>query len=827
MFRPTIARQLPAAAALALSFLLCGCPGEEEPGPVAHFRVEFDTAALNLRLLRDDSLLLSFTSSSLQLGTVPALDDNRSYDPFFPLEEVSWHTMSSAEMSAESGGRSEFLLRFGDDYQALLTLVEHEPGRVEATLMPQPGPSPIAFYRLVPRVDAQEGFYGLGSVVDTPEHRGKVRAMQLELDTSVESLNNEAHVPVPLLIGTRGWGLFVEDPHPGLFEVATWAPDRVQVTYGTGMDSAQGFRFHLFAADHPLDITRRYYDTTGDPLLPARWALGPWVWRDENEDEAQVRSDLQTIRDLDLATSAYWIDRPYASGVNTFDFDPNLFPDPQGMIDSAHDLGFRMALWHTPYVDPEQSPVLHQEALDGGFFPPHTPNIVNQWSAPIDLTNPEAYQWWQELIRRYTDMGIEGFKLDYAEDVVVGLEGGRLAWEFSDGSDERTMHEGYTRLYHQVYAETLPPSGGFLLCRAGAYGDQVHASVIWPGDLDATMNPHGAEASDDGQSYTATGGLPASLVYGLSLGPSGFPFYGADTGGYRHAPPDKETFTRWFQQTALSTVMQVGTNSNDVAWEFEEDNGFDAEMLDWYREFTRLHLRLFPTLWTYAQRLAVDGRAIARPLGLAHPELGVHPADTYLLGDNLLVAPVVVYGDRERAVTLPAGAWVDWFSGEQYEGPGEVTVAAPLSKLPLFLRAGGIVPLLREGIDTMAPTTLPDEVDSYATDPGLLHARIFPGAASSFALFDGSTLSQQATDGALTLGYAEGAEFQSGALFEVMAMAGPPTSVTLDGSALEQSSAESLASGTSGWSWSEQWGGSLQVMVPAGSHEVVVLSSSR
>ena len=143
-----------------------------------------------------------------------------------------------------------------------------------------------------------------------PEHRGKVRAMQLEIDASVDSLNNEAHVPIPLLIGTRGWGLFVEDPHPGLFEVATWAEDRVQVTYGTGMDSAQGFRFHLFAADHPLDITRLYYDTTGDPLLPARWALCPWVWRDENEDEAQVLGDLQTLRDLDLATSAYWIDRP-------------------------------------------------------------------------------------------------------------------------------------------------------------------------------------------------------------------------------------------------------------------------------------------------------------------------------------------------------------------------------------------------------------------------------------------------------------------------------------------------------------------------------------
>jgi len=807
--------------------MLHGCPAEQDPPAAAHFRVDYDSASTTLRLWRDELALLSFPASGLQLGTVPSLDENRSYDPFFLAEEITWHTVSAAEVSSPGDSISEVLLRFGTGYQATLTLLEHEPGRVEATLIPQPGPSPIAFYRLVPKVDSQEGFYGLGGVLDTPEHRGKVRAMQLEVDPDVDSLNNEAHVPIPLLIGTRGWGLFVEDPHPGLFEVATWADDRVQITYGTGPDSLDGFRFHLFAADHPLDITRGYYNTTGDPLLPARWALGPWVWRDENEDEAQVRNDLQTIRELDLATSAYWIDRPYASGVNTFDFDPALFPDPQGMIDFAHDMGFRMALWHTPYVDPEQSPELHQQALDGGFFPPTSPNIFNQWSAPIDLSNEAAYLWWQELIRRYTDMGIEGFKLDYAEDVVVGLAGGRLAWEFSDGSDERTMHTDYTRLYHRVYAETLPDDGGFLLCRAGAYGDQVHASVIWPGDLDATMNLHGAEASDDGEAYTATGGLPASLVYGLSLGPSGFPFYGSDTGGYRHPPPDRETFTRWFQQTALSTVMQVGTNSNDVAWEFDEANGFDQQMLDWYRDFTRLHLRLFPYEWSYAQRLALDGRPIARPLGLAYPDLGSHPPHTYLFGEHLLVAPVVVYGDRDREVPFPPGKWVDWFNGELFEGPAHTNVDAPLDKLPLYLRQGGIVPLLRPTIDTTSPTAFPDLVDSYDNDPGLLYPRVFPGAASSFELFDGSRIAQQATADGFSLSYTDGSEFQQGAVFAVMAVASPPAAVALDGDAMPEAAADSLAQSNSGWAWSEDSGGMLHIRVPAGSHEVHVVSATR
>ena len=145
----------------------------------------------------------------------------------------------------------------------------------------------------------------------------------------------------------------------------------------------------------------------------------------------------------------------------------------------------------------------------------------------------------------------------------------------------------------------------------------------------------------------AVGGLPASVVYGLSLGPSGFPFYGADTGGYRHSPPDKETFTRWFEQTALSSVMQIGTSTNDVAWEFDPETGFDAEMLDWYRIYVRLHLRLWPYEWTLARNIAEDGRPIQRPLGLQYPQLGEHPDDIYMFGDDLLVAPVLERGQRE------------------------------------------------------------------------------------------------------------------------------------------------------------------------------------
>ncbi len=468
------------------------------------------------------------------------------------------------------------------------------------------------------------------------------------------------------------------------------------------------------------------------------------------------------------------------------------------MIDRAHAAGLRMALWHTPYLE-EAATTLRAEAVSQGFFPPRTGLRLNSWSEPIDFTNSDAFDWWQGLIRRYTDMGIEGFKLDFGEDLVAGIGGARTPWEFQDGSTELTMHYGFTLLYHRAYAETLPSNGGFLLCRAGRWGDQRNVSVIWPGDLDATFAAHRArETGRDGGSYNAVGGLPASVIMGLTLGPSGFPFFGADTGGYKHSPPDEETYVRWFEQTALSTVMEVGDSSSQPPWVYTAENGRDEDTLALYRRYARLHLRLFPYVWSYAKRLDVDGRAIQRALGLAHPELGVHPSDEYLMGDHLLVAPVLARDARARTVVFPEGAWFDWWDLGVHSG--EETVEAPLEKLPLYLRAGGIVPMLRPAIDTLSPATDP-EVESYAADPGVLFVRIATGPASSFELYDGTRIEQ--SDAGIAL--ASGGVFTSGFTLELIGYP-PPGVVEIDGGAAE---------------WTDE-DGLISVAVPAGEHQVTV-----
>ncbi len=777
---------------LSVSFGACGEDGEQPflagpplpPGAVAiggEHRLVLNQESGAIVLERRGVPLVSLPLQGWQLGCVSVVEEQYNYDPFplyrpngvyQPLAGLHWVTPRAFSIRDRTANALLLELEYPQGERASLVIRLAATGRFEAHWRPV-GDS-IAYFRLRIPVSGAEAFYGLGEYYDDVNHRGKLRAMQIELDPEIESRYNEAHVPIPLLLSTAGWGVFVESDFPAVFDVAHTDPAVVETTWGTGVASREGLRVHWLLAEHTLDLTRHYYEVTGAFRLPPPWVYGPLVWRNENRDQEQLEADLRAMRRLDLAASGVWIDRPYATAVNSFDFDPEKFPEPERMFRLAQALGYRMALWHSPYLDRSHpaTAALRAEARAENFFPPRFGLLLNDWGEPIDFTNPEAVRWWQRLLQSYVQLGVHGFKLDYGEDVVTGVSARRNRWQFFDGSDDRTMHSRYQWFYHSAYAGVLPAEGGLLLVRHAVFGDQRHGVVVWPGDLDANFARHRERVETDGSAYVAVGGLPAAFVAGLNLASSGFPLYGSDTGGYRHGPPDKELFTRWFQQTALSTVMQIGTGTSDVAWEPTPANGFDAEMLDWYRDYTRLHLRLFPYIWTYLHALTSNGRPVLRPFGLAYPELGAHPWDQYFVGDDLLVAPVVERGARERAVLFPPGRWLDWWDGTAYVGPATQRVPAPLPRLPLFVREGAVIPLLRPTIDTLSPAEDSAAVDSLAGNPGVLYSRIVPGTSSGFALFDGTYLAQSTTrrtNGQLTieLEYRPGAWFRSGAVFEI------------------------------------------------------------
>ncbi len=767
-----------------------------------------------LTLSRGGRALLVFHADAFQVGTVTDLDAGDSFDPYWlavdapppPPDGLAWHTAKRLSLVSASGDA----LVIDVDTARLSVMPEGKDGFAAKLTTTA---ASAAYLRIRSDADPTEGFYGLGEWPSEVDHRGKLIPAQMEVDAMSESSDDENHVPVPLVLGTTGWGMFVESRRPGAFDLARQSATMIEVTFGTGADTPSGLAFHLFTADQPLDLLGRYFDVAGYPGLPAPWALGPLLWRDGTRDQAQVIDDISQIRSRHLATSGMWFDHPYSTGVETFDFAAK-FPDPMTMLGALHDAGFRYGLWQVPYTAPSSSGDPAQMELDyatsHGFFPPTTAILLNPWGKPIDFTNPAAYEWWRENLRTYTEgYGVEGFKLDYGEDVVVGLSGRRAPWKFADGSDELTMHYGYQLLYHKIHHDLLGGSNGLLLCRTGRWGDQVNAMIIWPGDLDATMGHAGDPLPNS--SMLAVGGLPAALAKGIGLSASGFPFYASDTGGYRMSPPNKETWVRWVEANAVWPAMEVGDASSEMPWEFTAANGRDQEALDIFTRYASLHLRLFPYIWTYAQQIAKTGWPIARPAGLGDPALGAHPADEYFLGDYMFSAPVVTPGATSRAVQLPKGTWYGWWDGQP--ASGAVTAAADLGTLPLYLADGGIVAMLRPTIETLSPV-VGTTIDSFDTDPGVIWVRVAPASATAstaVALYDGTQL----TRGASSFGYQPGSVFAHGVMFEAIATPAAPAAVMANGSALAQQPSLAALETGDGWFWEPATGGTLWVHASA------------
>lgn len=620
----------------------------------------------------------------------------------------------------------------------------------------------VPYLRFEVRHDPAELLYGGGNLHDGPLLNGRRVPMQLEAEPALEPFYNERHVVVPLVVSSAGWALWVETKRAQAWDVGRTTPGVLEVTVGGPVGAV---RLHVFSVTHPLDVYRAYYRESGTPRVPPAWAFGPWFWRDETPGQGEatpdprhnpgVMHDLATIRDLALPTSAYWIDRPYASALNTFDFDPARYHDAPAMLAYARSQGFAMALWHTPYAI-EEAATEHADISKIEGFPDPAGAALNTFGAtPVDLTNPAVVDYWVDRLDDYISIGIEGFKLDFAEDVVHGLPGPRTnPWGFFSGADERTMWHDYAGLYHQTYRKALEAAdgGGFILARAGRAGGQTRVDVLWPGDLDADFAAHGEDKR--------VGGIPAALAYALSTSASGYPFFAADTGGYRHGPPDNEAYRRWFELTSVMPVMQVGGSDNQVPWE-REHFGWDAALLDDYRVHASLHLRLYPYVRALADALTSDapggGAPLVRPLGLAHPECGTEPGDQYLLGPALLVAPVVAPGVTRRSVVFPTGRWVNWWTGEIVEGRcAAIDVDAPLGRVPLWQREGTLVPLLRPDVQTLAPS---DSVDSAGTTPGALWIKVAGHGAGASS--DGAAFVSSAEDGGTRVVWTPGSRYRA------------------------------------------------------------------
>lgn len=719
----------------------------------------------------------------LSFGFVAAYDPSRNYDPWAlydpdqagSLPAIAWEGISSAAWNGDQlqltldNGAAAYLTRVdGSEGLSLRLALDDADGNE-----PEAGASAAPYLRVQVQTTDGEPLYGLGETFDAVNQRGHVRAMQIELDLASESSYNEAHVPVPFVFGADGWGLGLLSDEPAVIDAASEDPARVTAV----VNAPSGLDLDLFSAEDARDLPAQWARATALPRRPPDWALAPMLWRNQNSDDAEVLEDANAIRDGDYAFGVMWVDNPWQTTYNSMVPDPETFPGWDAMVDELHALGFRWMAWTTPYLE-EGDPDFDSYEADNLFV--DLPISFNDFGELVDLTSEEAQTRWQARVAAAKEIGIQGWKLDYGEDVQLGYGSARFSTTFSNGSDERTMHHRFVASYHGAYAAPYADGDRFLLGRAGAWGSAAITDCIWPGDLDSDFHTHG----QDGH----VGGLPAAIRGGQSLSLSGFPCFASDTGGYRHDRPDQETMIRWTEYSALLPVMQVGGGSEHNYWLLDGD--WTEAVSDAGRRYTQLHTRLFPYFQALLADAAEDGTPPLLPAALAGADPDAPHADTtFLVGPALLVAAVDEAGAETWDVGFPPGTWVDWWSGELVaEGPAEQTVDAPLGYGPLFLGAGAIVPMLREEIRTIAPSTA--GVASWSDDPGALTVRFVPGSGA-FQVRDGPELTGSQT--ALQIG-------ELGIYTEISVEVWSPDADTLllDGAAVETERQGSWLSATVG-----------------------------
>lgn len=517
----------------------------------------------------------------------------------------------------------------------------------------------------------------------------------------------KTYMPVPFFFTEAGFGLFANTPAYVKFDLGS--------THGVlGMNAkldrkSPALELYMFFGK-PAQVIRDYLSVTGRPVLPPKWAFGPWMSSNSWNTQREVIEQVDNMRRYDIPATVFvieaWSDEAtfyifndaqyeLKDGEHHFTYGDFRFipegkwPDPKAMVDYVHGAGLRLILWQIPAIKHFDVPENRQHALDEAYVireglcvmnSDGTPyRITDGWFAGsllLDFTNPRAREWWFNK-RRYllSDLGVDGFKTDggefiFDDDVV-----------FFDGSTGRDMRNRYPNVYVAAYNDFIG-KGRITFSRAGFTGAQRYP-LHWAGDQPSSF-AH----------------FRSILTAGLSANISGIPFWGFDIGGFSGEIPTPELFIRSAEMAAFTPVMQFHSesrgefNRDRSPWNLADRTG-DSRILDIYRYYAHLRMNLLPYIYREAMNASRSGEPMMRPLFIDYPDdpHAYDVEDEYLFGRDLLVAPITEESCSARDVYLPEGEWIDFWTGAVHRGRAILPYAADLDTIPVFIRRGSVIPL--------------------------------------------------------------------------------------------------------------------------------------
>jgi alpha-glucosidase len=473
--------------------------------------------------------------------------------------------------------------------------------------------------------------------------------------------------------------------------VLTPAFHRGQITFASdGIELAfedDPFDVFVLEAAHPSLVLRALVEMTGRIEMPPLWALGYHQCRWSYESADEVRELAREFRARKIPCDAIWLDIDYMDRHRVFTWNRERFPEPAQLIDELHRGGFRSVA----IVDPGIATDLEYEAFKSGviadaFVTDGRRNLVEARVWPGNCLFPDfftakARDWWAAHVSRFVECGLDGLWCDMNEPSVFRTPARTLPDWAQHLGNLGGAHDHVHNLYGQLMARATrdgllaarPQQRPFVLTRSNFISGSRFAAT-WTGDNQATWED-----------------LRWSIPMVLSLGLCGQPFSGVDIGGF-DGDPSGELFARWFE---LGAYLPFARGHSEKTACRKEPWSFGPEIERCVRAALERRMQLLPTLYTLFHEACVTGLPIARPMFYADPQDASLRAidDQFMLGEDLLVAPIVHAGASEREVVLPAtrDGWFRFDGEANTRLSGRIRAAAPLGTTPAFARAGSIV----------------------------------------------------------------------------------------------------------------------------------------
>ncbi len=506
----------------------------------------------------------------------------------------------------------------------------------------------------------------------------------------IDLVQGNTVVSIPFLYSSRGYGLLWNNPAMGRVELGADAT-RWVAEQGRQID------YWITAGDTPAEVMAAYADATGHPPLLPEWASGFWQSKLRYRTQEELLAVAREYKRRELPLSGMLCDFFHWPKMGDWDFERREWPDPGAMVEELESLGVKLAVSVWPTLESDSANFEALRSADGLVRDSHGGLLFNHWPArgendpyaPMayyDPTNPRARRLlWERLRTSYHRIGVAAFWLDACEPDVPPQLARRAVYQAGPGTQ---VGNAYGLLSARVVADGLRDVGDdrpFSLIRSAWAGSQRYGAALWSGDIDPTF-----------------ASLRVQIRAGLNVAMSGIPWWNTDIGGFLGGNPDdpayREVMVRWFQYGTFQPIMRLhGDREPNQPFSTHMSGGpnevwsYGEEAYAILREHLLLRERLRPYVHELAEAAHRTGAPPMRPLFFEFPEDEAAWAvdDQFLLGPDLLVAPVAEAGARSRAVYLPRGVhWTDAATGELHEGGQTIDAPAPIERIPVFVRVG-------------------------------------------------------------------------------------------------------------------------------------------